>query len=169
MRNRSRDAAVNRSIALWVAGVLLSLAVDCMADGTAQRRMTPDEISKLEQGGAGPGSSGMAGIRTTVLSGDPTRPGLYTIRLFVPGNLVIPSHVHRDQRSAVVVSGHWSIGYGDRFDASALKILPPGSFYTEPAQTPHFARTGAEPVVVYISGVGPTDTRFQPQSTGNQE
>ena len=103
----------------------------------------------------------MAGIRTTVLSGDPTKPGLYTIRLFVPGNMRIEAHVHRDQRSAVVVSGHWSIGYGDRFDASALKVLPPGSFYTEPAQTPHFARTGAEPVVVYISGVGPTDTRFE--------
>lgn len=140
-----------------------------MADGTAQRRMTPDEISKLEQGCAGPGSSGMAGIRTTVLSGDPTKPGLYTIRLFVPGHMRIEAHVHRDERSAVVVSGHWSIGYGDHFDAAALKILPPGSFYTEPAQTSHFASTGAEPVVVYISGIGPTDTRFQPRSTANQE
>lgn len=159
---------MNRSIALSLAGALLLLAADCMADGTTQRRLTPDEISKLEQGGAGPGSSGMTGIRSTVLSGDPTRPGLYTIRLFVPGNLRIDAHVHRDQRSAVVVSGHWSIGYGDRFDASALRVLPPGSFYTEPAETPHFARTGAEPVVVYISGTGPTDTRFQHQSTSSK-
>ena len=59
---------MTRSIALGIAAVLLSLAVDCMADGTAQRRLTPDEISKLEQGGAGPSSSGMAGIRTTILS-----------------------------------------------------------------------------------------------------
>ena len=160
---------MRRTIALCIAGVLLSLAADCMADGTSQRRMTPDEISKLEATGAGPGTSGMAGIRTTVLSGDPTKPGLYTIRLFVPGNLRIEAHVHRDQRSAVVVSGHWSIGYGDRFDASALKVLPPGSFYTEPAEAPHFARTGSEPVVVYISGTGPTDTRFQHPSTDNKE
>lgn len=152
---------MRRTIALCIAGVLLSLAADCMADGTSQRRMTPDEISKLEEAGAGPGTSGMAGIRTTVLSGDPAKPGLYTIRLFVPGNLRIEAHVHRDQRSAVVVSGHWSIGYGDRFDASALKVLPPGSFYTEPGEAPHFASTGPEPVVVYISGVGPTDTRFR--------
>jgi len=160
---------MRRTIALCIAGVLLSLAADCMADGTSQRRMTPDEISKLEAMDAGPGTSGMAGIRTTVLSGDPTQPGLYTIRLFVPANLRIQAHVHRDQRSAVVVSGHWSIGYGDRFDASALRVLPPGSFYTEPREAPHFASTGAEPVVVYISGVGPTDTRFQHQSSGNKE
>ena len=132
------------TIALPIAGVLLLLAADCSADGTSQRRLTADEISKLEETGAGPGTSGMAGIRTTVLSGDPAKPGLYTIRLFVPGNLRIEAHVHRDQRSAVVVSGLWSIGYGDRFDASALKVLPPGSFYTEPGEAPHFASTGPE-------------------------
>lgn len=157
------------TIALCITTVLLLLAADCIADGTVQRRMTTDEISKLEATGAGPGTSGMAGIRTTVLSGDPTRPGLYTIRLFVPSHMRIESHFHRDERSAVVVSGHWSIGYGERFDDAALKVLPPGSFYTEPAQAPHFASTGNEPVVVYISGIGPTDTRFQPPSTAHQE
>ena len=151
---------MNRAMTLLLAAAFLSLAADCRADGASLRRMTPDEIVKRDAMDAGPGTSGMAGIRTTVLSGDPTKPGLYTIRLFVPGNLRIEAHVHRDDRSAVVVSGHWSIGYGDHFDASALKVLPPGSFYTEPAEASHFASTGAEPVVVYISGVGPTDTRF---------
>ena len=160
---------MNRPIALCIAGALLSLAANCMADGTSQLRMTPEEMSKLEETGAGPGTSGMAGIRTTILSGDPAKPGLYTIRLHVPGNMRIEAHEHRDERSAVVVSGHWSIGYGDQFDASALKVLPPGSFYTEPAGAPHFARTGAEPVVVYISGVGPTDTRFQHRSESRKE
>lgn len=156
---------MNRSIAFFLAAALLLLAVDGMADGGSQRRLTPDEISQVEATGAGPGTSGMAGIRTTILSGDPTKPGLYTIRLFVPSNMRIEAHVHTDDRSAVVVSGHWSIGYGDHFNASSLKVLPPGSFYTEPAEIPHFARTGAEPVVVYITGYGPSDTRFQSTST----
>jgi len=158
---------MTRPIALSIAVALLSLAVDRMADGTSQRRITPGEISQLEEECAGPGTSGMAGIRTTILSGDPTKPGLYTIRLFVPRNMRIEAHVHRDARSAVVVSGHWSIGYGSQFSATALKVLPPGSFYTEPAGTPHFASTGTESVVVYISGYGPTDTRFQHQSTSS--
>ena len=161
---------MGRSLASSTAlGVVLSLAADCMADGTSQRRITPDEISRLEQMGGGPGTSGMEGIRTTILSGDPNGPGLYTIRLFVPGNMRIESHSHRDQRSAIVVSGQWSIGYGDHFDVSALKVLPPGSFYTEPAGTAHFARTGDEPVVVYITGFGPTDTRFRHRSTNTPQ
>ena len=153
---------MRRTIAVFASvGALLCFAMVCIAGVTLGRRMTLDEISQLKQASGGPGTSGMAGIRTTILSGDPTKPGLYTIRLFVPGNMRIESHVHRDERASVVVSGHWSIGYGDRFNASALKVLPPGSFYTEPAEVPHFARTGTEPVVVYISGYGPTDTRFE--------
>jgi hypothetical protein len=61
---------------------------------------------------------------------------------------------------ATVVSGTWQFGYGDRFDAGALKILPAGSVYSEPGQLNHFARTGAEPVLVEISGFGPTDTQY---------
>lgn len=153
---------MNRSLAIAISvGALFSLALDCMAEGMPERRITPDEISRLEHGGAGPGTSGMEGIRTTLLSGDPTKPGLYVIRLLVPANMRIEAHVHRDDRSAVVVSGQWSIGYGDRYDRSGLKALPPGSFYTEPADVPHFASSGAEAVVVYISGYGPTDTRFR--------
>ena len=153
---------MRRSIAMFLAaGALLLLATASVADVTSGRRMTPDDMAQLPQLGAGPGTSGMDGIRTTVLSGDPAKPGPYTIRLSVPGNLRIQAHVHRDERSAVVVSGHWSIGYGERFDASALKVLPPGSFYTEPMEEAHFAQTGGEPVVVYISGYGPTDTRFE--------
>jgi hypothetical protein len=61
---------------------------------------------------------------------------------------------------ATVVSGTWQFGYGDRFDENALKRLPPGSVYSEPGGGNHFARTGAEPVLVQITGVGPTDTRY---------
>jgi quercetin dioxygenase-like cupin family protein len=72
----------------------------------------------------------------------------------------IEAHTHRDDRSVTVVSGTWYFGYGDRFDEQALKALSAGSFYTEPPNTSHFAQTLAEPVTVYITGYGPTDTQF---------
>jgi hypothetical protein len=65
---------------------------------------------------AGTGTSGVAGIRTTVLSGDPNKAGLYTIRLFIPSHTVIKPHHHRDDRVATVVSGIWYIGYGVKRD-----------------------------------------------------
>jgi len=125
-----------------------------------QMRFTPEEVRANQTGTNQIGSSFLAGVSTKVLAGDPSKPGFYTIILSVPANTSIPAHSHRDDRMATVVSGTWQFGYGDRFDEKALKRLPPGSVYSEPAAANHFARTGAELVLVQITGVGPTDTRY---------
>jgi len=95
-----------------------------------------------------------------VLFGDPAKAGLYMILLFVPAHTTIQAHSHGDDRMASVLSGEWHFGYGERFDAQSLKTLPPGSVYSEPGSVNHFARTDADPVIVQISGYGPTDTRY---------
>jgi quercetin dioxygenase-like cupin family protein len=123
-------------------------------------RLTPTEIAGLANAGAGAGTSGVSGIRSTVLFGDPTKVGPYTIEIRVPPNTRIAAHRHRDDRTAVVVSGLWNLGYGDSASDAAAKTLPPGSFYTEPGGVAHFARTGDQPAIVYISGYGPTDTTY---------
>jgi quercetin dioxygenase-like cupin family protein len=125
-----------------------------------QLRLDPAEIAALAKGGAGAGTSGVAGIETTVLSGDPTAAGLYTIALRVPAHTVIAAHTHRDDRTAIVVSGTWWFGYGPVNVTGALKALGPGSFYAEPGGQAHFARTEDQPAVVYITGIGPTDTHY---------
>jgi quercetin dioxygenase-like cupin family protein len=125
-------------------------------------RMTPMEISESALDSNQIGSSGLSGVHTKVLFGHPEKRGFYTILLFVPPRTTIQAHSHRDDRVATVVSGVWHFGYGDRFDAKSLKTLPPGSVYSEPGGSAHnhFARTGADPVIVQISGQGPTDTRY---------
>jgi quercetin dioxygenase-like cupin family protein len=123
-------------------------------------RLTPGEIAALPAEGAVAGTSGVSGITTTVLSGDPNHAGPYTVRLYVPAHTTIQAHTHRDERSAVVASGTWWFGYGTKANPKALKRLPVGSFYTEPAGQPHFASTQDTPAVVYITGFGPTDTRY---------
>jgi pimeloyl-ACP methyl ester carboxylesterase/quercetin dioxygenase-like cupin family protein len=125
-----------------------------------QLRMTPDEIRANQTGSEQIGSSGSPGVTTQILTGDPSSVGFYTIVLSVPAHTTIPAHSHRDDRMATVISGTWQFGYGDRLDERALKTLPPGSVYSEPGGTNHFARTGDEPVLVQISGIGPTDTRY---------
>jgi quercetin dioxygenase-like cupin family protein len=125
-----------------------------------QMRMTPADVARNQTGSDQIGSSGLAGVSTKVLSGNPSNAGFYTIVLYVPAHTTISAHSHRDDRMATVVSGTWQFGYGDRFDEGALKVLPAGSVYSEPGQTNHFARTGDEPVLVEISGFGPTDTRY---------
>ena len=125
-----------------------------------QMRMTPVEVAANQTGSDQIGSSGLPGVSTKVLFGNPSSSGFYTIVLFVPAHTTIQAHSHRDDRMATVVSGTWQFGYGDRFDEGALKILPAGSVYSEPGHMNHFARTGEEPVFVEISGIGPTDTLY---------
>ena len=68
---------------------------------------------------------------------------------------------HRDNRLAMVVSGDWHFGYGSKADDVQTSVLTQGAFYTEPANTPHFAFTGDQPATVFITGTGPSDTRFE--------
>ena len=125
-----------------------------------EKRLTPAEYAFPLQGNPGTGSSGVGGIETVVLKGDPDQAGLYTIMLRVPAHTRIAAHAHRDDRVATVISGTWHIGYGDRFEEARLKALPPGSFYTEPSGRNHFAETGDEAVVVQITGFGPSSTEY---------
>lgn len=129
-------------------------------DGLPQMRMTPTEIVANQTGTEQVGSSFLPGVSTKVLAGDPSAQGFYSIVLSVPPHTTIAAHSHRDNRMATVVSGTWQFGYGDRFDANGLKRLPPGSVYSEPGGVDHFARTGDEPVLVQLTGIGPTDTRY---------
>jgi quercetin dioxygenase-like cupin family protein len=140
--------------------LLVVLADAAGAAPVDQVRLTPQEVAAKAASGAGAGTSGVSGIRTTVLLGDPSKPGLYTIRLSIPSNTSIAAHTHRDNRSAVVTSGTWYFGYGRVAREADTKPLVPGSFYTEPAGVAHFALTKSEPVVVTITGFGPTDTVY---------
>jgi len=140
--------------------VMIFASLGAGQSSTASTRLTPTEIDAIGPIVAGAGTSGLSGIRTRILTGDPTRAGLYTIQLTIPANTTIQSHTHPDDRVATVISGTWSIGYGTVFDEKKLKELKPGSFYTEPSGEPHFARTGKKAVVIQITGYGPTGTEY---------
>ena len=140
------------------AGPLLASLL--CAQSLPEMRMLPAEMRGGAVDGNQIGSSGLAGVHTKVLFGDPSQAGFYSILLFVPAHTTIQAHSHRDNRMATVVSGEWHFGYGNEFNAAALKTLPPGSVYSEPGGTNHFAQTGGEPVIVQISGYGPSDTRY---------
>jgi pimeloyl-ACP methyl ester carboxylesterase/quercetin dioxygenase-like cupin family protein len=136
------------------------IAATTPSSDAGEERITPAEFKFPQRGNPGTGSSGVGGIETVVLKGDPNQKGVYTIMLRIPAHTQIAAHSHRDDRIATVISGTWHIGYGDEFDESKLKTLPPGSFYTEPPDKNHFAETGDDPVVVQITGFGPSSTAY---------
>jgi len=130
------------------------------AQGGGEQRVTPSEVKWPAPAAGSVGTSGNAGTQTVVLKGDPTKPGLYSMLLRVGPNTRIEAHAHPDDRVATVISGTWYFGYGAKFDEKALKMLPPGSFYTEPPNTNHFAMTRGEGVTIQITGTGPSGTTY---------
>ncbi|WP_243693924.1 alpha/beta fold hydrolase [Sphingomonas sp. BK235] len=125
-----------------------------------QKRLTAANVDALTRDKGGAGTSQLGGVETTILSGDPSAPGPYAFEIRVPAHTRIAAHTHRDNRNAIVVSGDWHFGYGQAAQDGATTTLDPGGFYTEPAGVAHFAFTGDQPAVVFISGEGPTDTRY---------
>ena len=130
------------------------------AQGSGEQRVTPSEVKWPAPAAGSVGTSGNAGTQTVILKGDPTKPGLYTMLLRVGPNTKIEAHAHPDDRVATVISGTWYFGYGKQFSESALKMLPPGSVYTEPPNTNHFAMTLGESVTIQITGTGPSGTSY---------
>jgi pimeloyl-ACP methyl ester carboxylesterase len=125
-----------------------------------QAALSFDQTQALPMAGAGAGTSGVGGIRTTLLYGDPAKPGPYVLEIHVPPNTTIAAHTHRDDRVATVISGAWYFGYGAKPGEAQIKPLGAGGLYTEPAGAPHFAFTRAEPAVVRLTGMGPSDTTY---------
>lgn len=141
---------------LMLATMLLTAA----SAQTGERRLTAAQALALPVVPAGPGTSQLGAIETRLLKGDPSGPGLYTISIRVPPNTRIAAHTHPDDRTAVVARGVWHFGYGPVAARGESRALPAGSFYTEPAGDAHFAWTGKEGATVYITGQGPSDTRY---------
>jgi quercetin dioxygenase-like cupin family protein len=157
-----RTMFIRPMVKRFVIAALSLAAASAVAQSLPEMRMTPAEIRASALDGNQIGSSGLSGVHTKVIFGDPSKVGFYTILLFVPAHTTIQAHSHRDDRVATVVAGEWHFGYGNHFDAESLKTLPPGSVYSEPGGVDHnhFARTDTDPVIVEICGYGPTDTHY---------
>jgi len=95
-----------------------------------------------------------AGSKVAVMAGDPTKAGLFAMRLKLPADYRIPPHWHPLDEHVTVISGTFNMGLGDKFDASKANALPAGSFWVMPAKTSHFGFTKGE-TVIQLNVMGP--------------
>src|SRR5262245_5694769 len=94
------------------------------------------------------------GATFTVVSGDPSKEGIYVVRLKMPAGYMIKPHWHPTDESVTVLSGTFELGMGEKVDKAAMKALPVGGFALLPAKMPHYAmaKTAA---TVQVHGMGP--------------
>lgn len=95
-----------------------------------------------------------AGSRFAVLEGDPSKEGLFTMRLQLPDGYQVPPHYHSGVEHVTVVSGTFNVGIGEKFDRSATRPMTAGTFGYWPPPMRHFAWTKGE-TVLQLHGLGP--------------
>ena len=94
------------------------------------------------------------GAQMAVLSGDPSKSGVFVIRLKTPAGYRIPAHHHPTDEYVTVVSGDFHLGMGDKLDEAKSASLSAGGFALAPKQMNHFAWT-KDGAIVQVSAEGP--------------
>jgi quercetin dioxygenase-like cupin family protein len=99
------------------------------------------------------------GARLAVLSGDPGKEGMFTIRLRFPAGYVVPPHSHPTDEIVTVINGQLSLGMGRNLNRRRASSLVQGGFVVAPAKMNHYAftRTGA---TIQITAQGPFQVTY---------
>lgn len=102
---------------------------------------------------------GGLGAAFAVVRGDPSKEGIYVIRVRFPAGVMDYPHSHDADRHVTVLEGVWYAGTGAEFDPSAATPLPAGAYMYHPAGGVHWdGAAGDEDAVVQIIGEGPVET-----------
>jgi quercetin dioxygenase-like cupin family protein len=129
--------------------LMLSLCAASIAAGAANAQMMPAD---LKWGPAPPGLP--AGAQLAVLSGDPTKEGMFTIRLKFPAGYAVGPHHHPTPELVTVMDGSMSIGMGDVADKDKAASLGVGGYIALAPNMNHYAST-ASGATVQITSHGP--------------
>ena len=124
------------------------------ADGDDHVIVTPD---KIKWGPAPPALP--AGAEVAVLSGNPKKSGLYTMRVKLPDGYKVPPHWHPVDENVTVLKGTFNVGRGEKFDQDATQELPPGSYVHMPKTMRHFAWAKGE-TIIQVHGIGPFEINY---------
>ena len=95
-----------------------------------------------------------AGAEISVVEGDTSKPGLYTLRFRFPDGYALPPHSHPIEEHVTVLQGTFSIGRGTIANRDAAVDLPAGSFLLIPSRTEHYVFIKGV-TIVQVHGLGP--------------
>lgn len=144
-----------RSVLLSPAFAITFATVGLLADQSSQPRSAPHiMVAPADIKWGPPPPSVPPGAEMAVLDGDPSKPGLYTIRIKIPDGYQVAPHWHPNDEHVVVLQGVMVIGMGDKINPAAEHDLPADTYAKMPAEMRHYARAKGE-TVFQAYGQGP--------------
>ncbi len=99
------------------------------------------------------------GSKLAVLFGDPSKPGLYILRVKAGDGYRIANHWHPTDEHVTVIAGTFLVSAGDSTDVSKEMSLSAGGFATMPAKMHHAAKFGGD-TEIEVSGMGPFQINY---------
>jgi quercetin dioxygenase-like cupin family protein len=150
LRKEKEGSPMKIAFPTFIAVVALAGAASTAAAETMEHTIVaPQEIKW------GPAPAVLpAGAEAAVLFGDPSKEGLFVLRLKLPDGYSVAPHTHPVDEVITVISGTFSLGMGETADQSKAEPLPAGSFFALPPGSAHYVFIEEE-TVVQISTVGP--------------
>ncbi len=94
------------------------------------------------------------GAQVAVVKGDPTKEGLYIVRLKVPAGFKIAAHSHPNDENVTVLSGSFNIGTGDKLDEQKGTQIKSGGYSYVAKGMIHYAWF-TEDTVLQLHGMDP--------------
>lgn len=105
-----------------------------------------------------------SGVERATIFGDPSKPGIYVVRIKFPRGTMSRPHYHAEDRHATVIEGTWYTGTGERFAPEETVPIRAGSYMMHPAGEVHYDGAKDQEVIVQIVGYGPSSTvRLRPE------
>lgn len=137
--------------AFAIAGVLAAAASLTLAATAAQEHHTTVQAENLKWTAP---AAYARGAQFTVVRGDPTKEGMYVVRLKVPAGFKIAAHTHPNDENVTVLSGTFHIGTGDVFDERKGHAIKAGGYSFVAKGMTHYAWFPEE-TVIQLHGMGP--------------
>ena len=95
-----------------------------------------------------------AGSTFMVVSGDPGKAGMFTIRAQLPADYAVPAHWHPTNEVVKVLSGKLHYGMSDKLDMAKAKTLTAGHAVAMKAKMNHWVHAPVA-TTIQVSGKGP--------------
>src|SRR5262249_44634639 len=138
-----------RTLVIGIAGFVGATSTAPAEAMETHKMIAPQEI----KWGRAPASL-PPGAEAAALYGDPTKEGLFAMRLKFPKGYQVAAHTHPKPEIVTVISGTFRMGLGETADRSKVKALPAGGFSALPPGTAHFVFFD-EDTVIQINTTGP--------------
>ena len=138
-----------KALIIAAVGLCMPAAVGAREPRPAHTIVTPVEITWK----AGPPSL-QPGAQAAILYGDPSKEGVFVMRLKLPPGFRIAPHTHPKPEILTVISGAFHIGMGTQANPAGARRLAAGSFFAFDPGLAHYAHVEEE-TVVQLSSTGP--------------